>query len=425
MTDLLAISSQAIDSGRIDQPVNRVNHELSEIGDGIAMVEAFSHAIVFRTAAGLVVFDTSGVQGGALVVKEIGKWNDAPVNTIVYTHGHLDHVGGSGAFALDARAHNRPRPQFIGHHNVAPRFARYDTTTGYNLAINARQFSGRNFTIGGAGRFLPEDVVWPDISYQDSMTLKVGELDIELHHAKGETDDHTWSYIPAKKAICAGDFFIWNFPNAGNPQKVQRYPLEWAAAMRTMAAKDSELFLPAHGLPIAGRQRIRTVLGNVATALENLVRDTLAMMNSGAKLDDILHSVKVPKETLELPYLRPLYDEPEFVVRNIWRLYGGWYDGNPAHLKPAHHDALAIEVATLAGGAQALSARAQVLSSAGEHRLACHLIEYAVAAAPADKSLHALRAQVYLRRRETETSLMAKGIFGTAAGESKAIADVD
>jgi len=24
------------------------------------------------------------------------------------------------------------------------------------------------------------------------------------------------------------------------------------------------------------------------------------------------------------------YDDPEFVVHNIWRLYGGWYDGNPA-----------------------------------------------------------------------------------------------
>ena len=425
MTDLLAISSQAIDSGRVDQPVNRVNHELSEIAPDVAMVEAFSHAIVFRTSAGLLVFDTSGVQGGGQVVQQIKAWSDAPVHSIVYTHGHLDHVGGSGAFAADARDRGRPRPQFVGHRNVAPRFARYDRTAGYNLAINARQFSGRNFTIGGAGSFLPEDVVWPDVSYQDQMMLKVGDLEVELHHAKGETDDHTWSYLPAQQAICAGDFFIWNFPNAGNPQKVQRFPLEWAAAMRAMAAKDAELFLPAHGLPIAGRARIRTVLGNVATALENLVRDALAMMNDGARLDDILHSVKVPKETLELPYLRPLYDEPEFVVRNVWRLYGGWYDGNPAHLKPAHHDALAGEIAALAGGAKALAARAQVLSAAGEHRLACHLVEYAVAAEPGDKSLHDARAHVYQQRRGSETSLMAKGIFGTAANESRAIAGGD
>ena len=71
-------------------------------------------------------------------------------------------------------------------------------------------------------------------------------------------------------------------------------------------------------------------------------------MNAGG-LDDILHSVSVPPATLELPYLRPLYDEPEFVIRNIWRLFGGWWDGNPARLKPPSDAAIGAEVAALAG----------------------------------------------------------------------------
>ena len=58
------------------------------------------------------------------------------------------------------------------------------------------------------------------------------------------------------------------------------------------------------------------------------------MMNEGAPLDDIIHTVRAPRRLLERPYLRPVYDEPEFIVRNVWRLYGGWYDGNPARLKP-------------------------------------------------------------------------------------------
>ena len=67
-------------------------------------------------------------------------------------------------------------------------------------------------------------------------------------------------------------------------------------------------------------------------------------------MDDILHSVKVSGEVLEKPWMAPVYDEPEFVVQNIWRLYGGWYDGNPARLKPASDRAVAVEVARLAGG---------------------------------------------------------------------------
>ena len=45
------------------------------------------------------------------------------------------------------------------------------------------------------------------------------------------------------------------------------------------------------------------------------------------------------------------YDEPDLVVRNIWLLDGGWYDADPAHMKPAKHQDLAEERALVAGGA--------------------------------------------------------------------------
>ena len=429
MADLLALSSRIIDTGEASGPVNRITHELSEIAHGVAMVEAFSHSVLFKTDDGLVVFDTSGAQGGKLVVDAIRTWSKDRFNTLVYTHGHIDHVGGCGAFLADAAAGNTPRPTVAGHENVPRRFDRYDLTNGYNLTINARQFRGlsrRGYGIGGeSGRFLPPDSAKPNVTYSDRLTLSVGGQQFDLRHAKGETDDHTWAYVPEHRAICAGDFFIWNFPNAGNPQKVQRYPVEWAAAMRNMAGVGAELFLPAHGLPIAGAARIRRVLLEVAETLEKLISETLAMMNAGAPLNDIVHTVKVAPDMLQRPYLRPLYDEPEFVVRNLWRMYGGWYDGNPANLKPAPDAALANELAVLAGGADKLAARAQTLANSGELRLACHLIEFAVRAAPQQKSLLEIRAAIYQQRRDGETSLMAKGIFGAAAGDSLIAAGID
>ena len=198
---------------------------------------------------------------------------------------------------------------------------------------------------------------------------------------------------------------------------MQRYPVEWAAAMRDMAAQGAELFLPAHGLPIAGEARIRGVLIDVAEALEFLVERTVSAMNEGARLNEIVHEVKVDPAVLEKPYLQPIYDEPEFIVRNIWRLYGGWYDGNPAHLKPAEESVLAKELSALAGGALKLAERGQALADA-DPRLACHLVELAVQAEPDNRTLHEIRAEVYQHRRGLESSLMAKGIFGAAANES-------
>jgi alkyl sulfatase BDS1-like metallo-beta-lactamase superfamily hydrolase len=427
MSDLLALSSRIIDEGIADEPVNRVTQELSVLRDGLAVVESFSHVVAFDTGDGLVLFDTSGARTGRAVVESLRGWSDERFHSLLYTHGHVDHVGGAGAFLAHEQERGRPRPRVIGHENVAARFERYRNTNGYNLAINRRQFGGlANLQIlDGGEQFLPRSSPAPDTSFRDRMRMQVGGLDFELRHARGETDDHLWAWLPEQKVICAGDFFIWNFPNAGNPQKVQRYPVEWAEAMRTMAGMGAELFVPAHGLPIEGAERIARVLGEVAGALESVVVQTLERMNEGETLDRILHEVKIAPELLAKPYLRPLYDEPEFVVRNVWRLYGGWYDGNPARLKPAPDAALAREFSALCGGLRPLIDRASELAEAGEFRLACHLIETAVQADPEDRAAHATRAEIYKRRRKVESSLMAMGIFGTAARESAAVAESD
>ena len=424
MPDLLALSARIIDEGDTSVPVNRASGELSVLADDIAFVEAFSHVTAFRTTEGLVLFDAS-VQGFGPVVRQRlrEEWAPGePVHTLVYTHGHVDHVGGAGVLV-------DPGTQVLAHENVPRRFERYDLTNGYNAVINNRQFGSRGRAARGIGTGTDSffsDWVQPTTTYESSLDVTVGGLDMTLHHGRGETDDHTWTWIPSHEAICAGDFLIWAFPNAGNPQKVQRYPGEWAAAMRQMAAMGAELYLPAHGLPIAGRERIAGVLDDVATALEGLVRDTLAMMNAGARLDDIVHTVRVPAALLDKPYLRPTYDEPEFVVRNIWRMYGGWYSGDPSSLKPAPAAALAGELASLAGGALALAQRGAALAEAGDDaslRLACHLVELAGTAAPDDPAVHELRAAVYDRRRTAELSLMSKGIFGQAADDSREISE--
>jgi alkyl sulfatase BDS1-like metallo-beta-lactamase superfamily hydrolase len=222
--------------------------------------------------------------------------------------------------------------------------------------------------------------------------------------------------------LCSGDLFIWASPNAGNPQKVQRYPIEWARALHKMASLGAEFLLPGHGVPVAGADRVRTALLDTAAFLESLHEQTVAMMNAGARLDEIIHTVKAPAELLDKPYLRPVYDEPEFVVRNIWRLYGGWYDGNPASLKPAADPIVAAELASLAGGASVLADRAAAVAAAGDEdslRLAGNLAEIAALAAPDDAGVHKVRAEVFAARAAFESSTMAKGVFAWAASESR------
>ena len=415
----LTLAEDILENGQGDRPTNRITEELSELADGVSLIESFSHVVTLDTQDWLVCFYTSGRRSGKAVVSALRGWSSKPVHSIVYTHGHVDHVGGSSVFAADAADRGHPAPRVLGHRALNPRLDRYDYTNGYNLAINMRQFGGAPKGEGMQGSFVPDGTLRVDTDYESVMIDQVGGVTFEHNHAMGETDDHTWTWVPEYRMITAGDLFCWMFPNCGNPQKVQRYPLEWAQALRAMAAKEPDLIVPAHGLPIAGRDRIVSNLDVVASALEQLVADVVDAMNTGATLDDILHTVRVDPAYADSVFLRPQYDEPEFVIHNIWRLYGGWWDGHPARLKPAPDAAIAAEVAGLAGGHQPLVDRAVALAAAGEFRLACELIEWAVRVAPDDREVHEARIEIYQQRRRIETSLMAKGVFQTEVSNSK------
>jgi alkyl sulfatase BDS1-like metallo-beta-lactamase superfamily hydrolase len=412
--DLLDLANKLFEGrARIEDhhPVGYMG-ELAEVAERTAFVPSLGNVSAFATDDGLVLVDSGGFLTAEGVREQLRGWTDLPLHTVVFTHGHVDHVFGVPAFEAEAAEKGWPRPRVVAHRSVPARFDRYELTAGYNGAINARQFQLEEL------RF-PTDFRRPDETYDTQMKLEAGGEQFELRHARGETDDHTWVWLPGRRTLCCGDLFIWATPNAGNPQKAQRYPLEWAGALREMAGLGAELMLPGHGLPVVGAERIATALSDTAALLESLVEQTLALMNEGASLDRVLQEVEAPPELLGKPYLRPVYDEPEFIVRNLWRLYGGWYEGDPARLKPAPAAALAAELAELAGGAERLAARSTELLADGELRLAGHLAELAALAAPEARAAHEARASVNERRAEDATSTMARGIFAWAAAQSR------
>jgi alkyl sulfatase BDS1-like metallo-beta-lactamase superfamily hydrolase len=386
--------------------------ELTEVPGGAAFLPGFANVSAFETSEGLVMFDSGSFATAQMVHEAIRGWSEACLHTVVFTHGHVDHVFGLPLWEAEAVEKGWIPPRVVAHENMPARFDRYKLTAGYNAAINRRQFQIDDLT-------WPVDYRYPDRTYRDHDEFEVGAERFELHHAKGETDDYTWTWIPSRKTICCGDLFIWAVPNAGNPQKVQRYPREWSHALRAMAELGAEVLLPGHGLPVVGAERVNDALCDSAALLESLVEQTLALMNEGETLDTIIHSVAAPEELVSKPYLRPIYDEPEFVVRNLWRQFGGWYDGNPSRLKPAPDARLAEEVAALAGGGEKLAERALELAEAGELRLAGHLAEMAALASPELEAAQRARAEVNERRAEDATSTMARGVFSAAARDSR------
>ena len=258
-------------------PVSYRHPQAEEIAENLLVYIGIASANTIDTGDGLVMLDTGHQLDIGPLFEGVRQWRPSPLRAAVYSHHHVDHVFGTKKFEEEATANGWSQPTVYAHEKLPRHFDRYLKTRGWNRAINMRQF----------GIFLPQ-FQWPDwyrypdVTYRDAITFSRGELSFELRHARGETDDATWTWCPQRKILAPGDLFIWAVPNAGNPQKVQRYVSDWAVALREMAALGPEVMLAGHGLPLLGRDRIVAALEDTAELLETIEAQTLALMNQGA-----------------------------------------------------------------------------------------------------------------------------------------------
>ncbi len=156
-------------------------------------------------------------------------------------------------------------------------------------------------------------------------------------------------------------------------------------------------------------------LAGTARYMRSIEEQSVAAMNRGSSLDQVVQSVKPPADLADEPYLQPIYDDPSFLVRMVWRRYGGWWNGEFDNLMPAARATQALAWVELAGGVGRVVEQARASSAAGRHAVACHLIEAARHAAPESAEVHEARAAIYRANAESQPSSMARNILNHAA----------
>jgi alkyl sulfatase BDS1-like metallo-beta-lactamase superfamily hydrolase len=388
------------------------------LAEGIHLLPLFGNATCVDTGDGLVIVDTCVRGRGPRLLEMIRGLSDAPIRYVVYTHGHLDHAFGVWALLEEAQRRGRPRPVIVSHEAVPARFNRYLEMAGYTDHINRIQFA----VPAGQPIVVPERFHYPDVVYRDSMVLPVGALTLHLFHAKGETDDATWIWIPERRTACVGDLFLWSCPNIGNPFKVQRYEVEWADALEAIAAKEPVAMGPGHGPGLLGETAVREACLDTARALRWLHDEVVRRLNAGMWPAQILREVtSLPADLAAKPYLASTYGCPTFVVHGILRRYHGWFDGNAAHLFPSASVDIARDVVALAGEG-ALLARAREHAGAGKPQRALHLVDFVLDGG--DPKLggeaQALKAELLAARAATEPSFIARSILRNGADAAAA-----
>lgn len=394
-------------------PLPLASDDMVKIADRVYFNLSFGNIIIIETDKGLVLIDSGIYDVGAILYERLVRhFPNKFVTVCIYTHGHIDHVEGLIPIQEAQKKRGGPTIRVVAHKNVDGRFDRYCMTCGYNQFINNKQFANNDDSLHEHKSF--ETFIRPHETYghyNDVHDFNVDGLNFHLHHFKGETDDATTVWIPELGVICPGDLFIWNTPNCGNPQKVQRYPLEWAKGLAKMATFNAKYLLPGHGPYIKGADRVKTALTDTSDFLHDLFDQTMRLINTGTPLNDIIHSVKFRKDLLEKPYLRPFYDHPEFIIRNIWRQYCGWYDFHLPNLFPESTRKIAEETTKIYKNLDHQLSHIKSYYKQNELKLALHFVEMAYIVYPNNLSVLELRKMILATLMEENTSLMARNIY--------------
>ena len=359
----------------------------------------FANMCVLETDDGIVLVDTGGACHGPALLEAIRSVTDKPFHTAIYTHAHVDHAYGLWAFK---EAGELPQ-NIIAHENTIDWFKRYPRLRGLYSRHYQQQLKD-----------WPDceaDFIWPTQTYKDTLELQIGGETFLLRHHRGETDDATWVWVPERKVLCTGDFYIQMLPNVGNPRRIQRHPEEWAEAVEEMSALNAEILLPGHGDVIYGSQEIRRALLDVAEVLRYVVDHTIAGLNDQKlREDQVFQSIKLPEHMANNPKLQPHHATAKDISRMVINQYTGWWDDRPSHIDPAPVEVQALEIANLAGGVEALAARAQELADT-DLQLAGHMAEWAFYADPSNSRAQDAMIEVFLKRARATEQTIHLGIY--------------
>jgi len=349
----------------------RAKLKIEEHGKGTWLLRLpYVNIVVFETSEGLVLIDAGYAPAGPVLLETLRKLSNKPVHTIVFTHHHADHAFGAWAL-LEAGE----KPQIIATDSFL-----------HELGLDVKLANYANVRLNDqAPQDVPrrmEDLVLPTSTFGGaSKTLRIGGEEFVLNHARGETADQLWVHVPGRKLVVSADYHQPFLPNAGNGKRRQRYVLEWADALRAMAATQPDRLLPMHGPAMTTPAEIQDKLGAVASALEAVDSQVVEGLNAGKLQHEVAASITLPPALAERDDMEEYYVRVEDIGKMVLREYSGWWDDVPSNWTPASLAQQGQEIAALAGGTDKLLQRSRALFDSNP-ALACHLADWALHAEP-------------------------------------------
>ncbi|WP_111709620.1 alkyl/aryl-sulfatase [Lutibacter citreus] len=342
-----------------------------------------SNAAMLIGKDGVIIIDALRALGAAeKVASEFKKISNKPVKALIYTHGHLDHTGGTSAFVGTEK-----NVKIIAREGFKKELQEHSPVQNILEKRNGRQF-GRNLpkediiNRGVAAGSTSKDrvnkgYIKPNTFFKDSLFVNIAGVSLEIYKANGETNDALFVWCPKEKVLFSGDNYYKAFPNlyAIRGSKY-RDVKSWGEVIKKMSTFPVEYLVPGHTRPISGRALVNNNLKNYSAAILSVYNQTIDCMNKGYSLQQTVDNVKLSKELASQSNLQEFYGSVQWGVRSIYLHYVGWFDGNPTNLYPLSSKEEADNMIELAGGEKKIFKNILKAEKEGNYQFGLQLTDY-------------------------------------------------
>ncbi len=379
---------------------------------------ALGNSICVVTDDSLVIIDTTeSPQAARDILAAFRKISPLPIQHIIYTHFHGDHINGTRMLAEN-------KPKIIAQALHMPELMKYQLLAAYNQRLNTVQWGAmlpaerRGISLAIDPRNIERAYMPPTETFDAEHKFEQGGVRFELYHAQGETVDHLFVWLPELETLCPGDLVYPSFPMLASPMKPDRPVLTWAESVERMRKFRPKHLVGSHGLPLSGADRVDVVLERYSRAIRFVHDETVKGLNAGLSLDEIRRCTRLPEHLAAEPYLAPLYGRLEWGINGVYRQYTGWYDFNPAHLNPGPPQEFYRALAE-ASSVEVILSRAQRALDEKQPQLALELTDVVLGAEPDNLSCHVLRAVALESLATSAVNTVERNIYRGAAQSHK------
>ena len=374
-----------------------------EIAPGLYQSDGMSNSWLLVTDEGRIVINTGMGFEGPIHRAKYDAVDPGPIRYIVFTQGHVDHVGGTNAFL-------EPGTEIIAHADNREHQALDELIHGYRMSHIEFAFPGVRDRLearvegedGGTQALQAQPD--PSITFRDTYAFSLGGVDLELMWVPGgETNESIIVWLPQRRIAIVGNLFGALFGHVPNLVTIRgdkyRESATFSAAIERVRALEPEVLAVGHHEPVVGAKRIASQLDRLHASVAFVHDETVRYMNDGKDVYTAMAEIRLPPE-LEVG---EGYGKVAWNVRAIWENYVGWFHHlSTSELYPTSPTAILSDLVELAG-ADAVVDRARSRLSGGDPVEAIQLAE-AVLASEAD---HQGALTVY---RDAHVALDAKSI---------------